>query len=894
MMFESPWWLLLVAAVVPFVIVVGVTGRRTAPRGQHRWSVIARVCVVILLVVALAGPLVQFGTATRAVLFLVDRSASISPGARAAQDAFIAEAMASAEPDQLTGVAVFGASLVVDAPLGQARSFAPIRTDVDGSVTDIATALLSAEALLPSAGSRRIVLLTDVTETRGRARVVAQKLAEADIAVDIVALETGTGPDAVMEEVDLPGTVRVGDHIEVTITVRSNFAGDAVLAVRVGDGAVDEIGVALTPGRNEIRYSYVVAETGTSRIRAEITSGVDTQQANNRGEGLSRVLGPARVVIVEGKAGEAEELTAAVEASGYEVDVVAGIPSAALLLEYDAVVLVNVSVPDVEAVDRLAAFVESLGRGLVVVGGDQAYGQGGYSQSALEELLPVRSDPDDLVRRQPVAQVFAIDTSGSMADCHCRNGVSLEGGVNKTDISRAGAELAIDALSPTDRIGVLAFGSSTDWVIPFGLKPSRAEAENALATLVPEGGTAIARGLEAALEELKGADEQLRHIVLFTDGWDPNEGELLPVAREIAESGVTLSVLGTGEGPGITLRRMAEIAGGRYYSGTDLDEVPEIFVEETLTVARSLAQEGSFLPLLNGASRLTRDLTAAPPLRGYVLTKAKVAAQVPLLVGREDPLLATWQRGLGRVTAWTSDATARWSADWVEWEPYAQFWGRIVGDVLPPGRETPPEVRVAAGFLEIRYEADGGSLAAVGTAIVRDPDGTTRTIQLQRTSDTVYEGRVRTSGEGAYWVSTSVVETDGDVIASASAGAIMAYPAEFAFREPDPTLAADLAGITGGRVDPTPDEVHDAAPASGTASRALWPWLTGLALALFLIDVTLRRLVLRTDQVGIEPGGPVSSPSGEPSQLGVPPAEAVDTEAPATETLSKLLDRKRR
>ena len=57
------------------------------------------------------------------------------------------------------------------------------------------------------------------------------------------------------------------------------------------------------------------------------------------------------------------------------------------------------------------------------------------------------SNPDDLVRRQPVAEILVIDSSGSMGACHCNMGAATEGGVVKTDIARAGAELAIEALT---------------------------------------------------------------------------------------------------------------------------------------------------------------------------------------------------------------------------------------------------------------------------------------------------------------------------------------------------------------------------------------------------------------------------------------------------------------
>ena len=165
------------------------------------------------------------------------------------------------------------------------------------------------------------------------------------------------------------------------------------------------------------------------------------------------------------------------------------------------------------------------------------------------------------MRRQKVAEVLVIDTSGSMGACHARGDNFIEGGINKTDISRAGAAAAIEALTGQDRVGVLAFSSGTDWAIPLGPKPDPTAAETALGTLIPQGDTEIATGLREALTELQGAAEDLRHIVLFTDGWDPNEANLLPIAGEIADSGITLSVVGTGEGAGTTLRRMATTKG---------------------------------------------------------------------------------------------------------------------------------------------------------------------------------------------------------------------------------------------------------------------------------------------------------------------------------------------
>ena len=896
MRFVNLWWLVLIPLVWAVVVLVSRLGTRTVPVRQHRWAVGVRLVVVSLLVLALSGPLLVRPVDTNAVFFVVDRSASIPSEARLAQDEYLNEALDGAAPGTVSGVLVFGAESRVDAPLRADRASSAIATVVDASATDLASALRAVGALLPSEGSRRVVVLTDSVPTVGDARLAAGELAERDIAVDVVRVETGRGADVLVEAIDLPPSVREGDTVTATIRVRSNVATSADLTVTGSSGVVIQVPADLEPGRNEVEVSIPAEESGVLVVEARVATDDDTRPENNTAEGLTRVLGPANVLLVEGRLGEAAQLADALAAGGVNVEISTAIPDEGALLRYDALLLVNVPAPDDPTAAAVASYVEDLGRGLVVVGGDQAFGMGGYGTSPLESVLPVRSNPEDLVRRQPVAEVLVIDTSGSMGACHCDGTTSAEGGVNKTDLSRAGASQAIGALEDTDLVGVVAVSSGVDWVIPLAPKPSEAATNEALGGLLADGNTEIANGLQAALDELSGVDDALRHIVLFTDGWDPNENGLLPLAREIADAGITLSVLGTGEGPGSTLQRMAAVGGGRYYPGTDLGSIPEIFVEETLTVSRNLIEEGVFAPILASRSQVTAELAAAPPLYGYVLTKPKGTASLPLLVGQDDPLLATWQRGLGRATAWTSDATTRWSADWTGWDGYVSFWGAVLRDVLPATLDIPPEVRVNEGTLEIGFDAGEIPLDASAVARVRRPDGELSLVPLQRTGASTFAGTADAPSPGAYWVSVTV-DGAGGTLMSASSGAISSYEEEFAFRDPDETLAGDLTEITGGRIDPPASEAFAPAPKVGGAETPVWPWLTTLAMVLFLVDVALRRLVFSAGDGEVwravvrHPTAPlpeVDPSTGEISQA--PPAGP----APEAETVGHLLRRKNR
>ena len=896
MTFSNPWLLLLIPVGVLLIWRVGSSGVRRVPRRQHRWSTIARSVAYSLLILAVAQPAVVGAVDDKTVFFLLDRSDSISSEVRAAQEALVNEALGFAGPSDRVGVGVFGAGLEVDTALTVGLNAIDIGAVSEGAATDIEVALRSAASLLPSEGSRRIVLLTDLVETSGNARTAARELSEAGIAVDVVGLDTARSADVLVESVRLPATVRAGDVATAEITLRSNQSGPATLVVDSGDGSPQRIVVDLVGGSQTIEAPVSVTSEGALSVTVDVDADFDNRDENNRAQGVSRVLGPASVAVVEGVGGEADALVAALVASGLTVKEMATVPDEGALLGFDAVVLVNIAKPDNATASRLAAYVEDLGRGLLVVGGDQSFGLGDYHETPLEAVLPVSSNPDDLIRRQPVAEVLVIDTSGSMGRCHCSNGQFNENGPDKTDISRAGAALAIDALSDSDTVGVLSFSSGYDWVIPLGQKPDASTVDEALGGLVADGDTEIGVALEAALAELEGVPNALRHIVLFTDGWDPNDANLVPISRRIADAGVTLSVLGTGEGPGTTLQRMADVGGGRFYPGTDLASVPEVFVEETLTVARNLATEGSFFPALRVPSDTTDLVTSTPPLFGYVLTKAKATASVNLEIGQADPLLATWQRGLGRVTAWTSDATARWAQGWVDWDGYVSFWGTAVREVLPAGRERPPEVYVEDGSVKIVSTTDDLGDAATAIARVRTPDGDVIAVPMVRSAAGTFVAETPATSPGAYWASVTVEDGSGGSITSGS-GAVSSYEEEFAFREPDPTLGGDIAGLTDGRIDPQIANMFDAAPALGRVELPVWPLLVLVALIAFLVDIALRRLVLIKGDADEWKRGLTTETQRERTRVTEVEAKRAESKEKSTasesETLQRLMRRKR-
>lgn len=63
-------------------------------------------------------------------------------------------------------------------------------------------------------------------------------------------------------------------------------------------------------------------------------------------------------------------------------------------MKFDAVILANVGIDELghEKTEILDNYVRSMGRGLLVTGGDNSYALGGYLGTRLEEMLPVDMD----------------------------------------------------------------------------------------------------------------------------------------------------------------------------------------------------------------------------------------------------------------------------------------------------------------------------------------------------------------------------------------------------------------------------------------------------------------------------------------------------------------------
>jgi Ca-activated chloride channel family protein len=845
--FTQPLALLLLLVLPAFWLIDRIS-RTHLPRQRRRLVLGVRIAIAALLILGLAGPRVIGRADEQAVAFLVDKSDSVTPPMQERQQAFLRDATSAMTDRDRATIIAFGAQSTVDRPLSTARPIAPITSVVDGGKTDIAGAIRLALATLPSTMARKIVILSDGNENTGKALEQARVAQAAGVPIQVVPLSQQSGPEVLVRQLETPAFVREGERFSATLTLEASQDTQARVLLLADGRLLASQNANLTQGSNNIVLPQEPLPPGFHLFSVQVEASADTYIQNNEGGSYTVVTGKPRVLLIESQAGETQYLAQALQSAGLEVEVrstqtaVIDLPT---LRGYESVVLANVpaadlSVPQMRAIN---SYVQNLGGGLVVVGGEQSYGVGRYNRTPLEEALPVRMDLRGRTLTASVALELVIDASGSMAGGP---------GSSKMDLAKEAAIRATELLSEQDQLGVISFDDTPRWVVPTAFLEDMQAVQAQIGSIAPGGGTAIFPALETAYNDIVTREAKVRHILLLTDGLSSG-GDYDRLTAQMAANNITLSTIAVGSDADFQLmQRLASLGKGRYFEGNDPFEVPQMIVKDTQEVARAAIVEEPFKPTQVGASPMLDgiDVSQMPPLLGYVSTTPKPTSQVLLVSNQVDPVLSEWQFGLGHVVAWTSDVKNRWAQDWLTWPEFSQFWSQVVKRTIPVPVDRNLQVQITPEGSTARVTVDSVSDDKAyqnflkTSATVVDPSNAQSQITLPQVAPGRYETHIPIGGEGAYFLNIMQSDANGTVVGARPAGFVVPYSQEYRDLRANPDLLGQLAGLTGGRVVEDPKSVFDRDRRVDGQPRELWPWLMMLAVLLFMFDVAARRLRL--------------------------------------------------
>jgi len=461
--FEQPVWLWILLALVPLVVIGAAWFSAMSP-ARRLSAVITRLVLFALIAAMLAGAASVQKTDHLAIVALVDVSGSVrrygtSLTAGSSEDAlahagainaareYLRRATLRRGPDDLVGIVAFdGRAAAVAVPTRGALDDRDLDIRIaDG--TNIADAIRLGRALIPPDASGRLLLFSDGNQTAGDALAAAAEAAGppgllalgASVPIDVAPLRYRLDQEVILESVDAPPAATAGATVNVRVVLSATAPSHGTLQLLRENTAVDLNGdqpgtgrrVSLKPGTNVEVVELHLDAGRVHRFKAiyepDVIAGPDgatrlsgdTTTENNRGETFTITPGTGSVLIADGSAmattaGAGATLANALRASGIEVTVAApeGIPADLLSLEsFDVVVLQNVpaeSIPP-RVQDQLVAYVRDLGGGLIMTGGPESFGAGGWRGTPIEPILPVRLDLPDKMLTPEIAIVFVLD-----------------------------------------------------------------------------------------------------------------------------------------------------------------------------------------------------------------------------------------------------------------------------------------------------------------------------------------------------------------------------------------------------------------------------------------------------------------------------------------------------
>lgn len=852
---------LLAFPVCAAAVILFCRFRRSRSR-KERISHLLRYVLLLLVSLALAGTGILTASPDRTAYLLLDLSASVDEEEtlRLANEALL---LSSPPISSNVGVIAFGADATVLRSPGQQTPLSEADLRLDRGASDLSGALQLASALLPEDVNGGIAVISDGVISGDQ-----NLLSAADgLPVNVLKTAPRGGPDAQVTSVSVPSSLYAGQKYTTLVSVHSDTAGPATLLLSRDRGEPETRSVTLRRGENTFAFDAVAAGAGVSTVEARILLPSDAVSANDAAAACVVVAGVPSVLLVEGQSGAGENLARMLEAAGMDVRTLpaAMLPSApASFLSVHAVALVNVDAAQLsdEQTSALSSAVRDMGVGLAVFGGDSSFALGGYRGSALEDILPVTVDVRNRLDLPTTALLLVIDKSGSM----------LEGeyGVTRLSLAREAACRALEVLSDRDQAGVIAFDDAAKWVVPLSPVSDVEAMQQAIATIRSGGGTAFYSPLQMAFTALQSANAVYRHVIFLTDGEAGDTG-YLDLVRRMANQGITVTTVAVGDGADYAvLSEMAEAGHGRMYAAGPFDSLPRIFTKETLLVSGAYVQSRSFVPLVSDASMT--DFPSFPVLDGYLATTEKPLATVSLVSDRQDPILAWWQCGAGRVAAWMSDVQGGWTSSFLSWSRAAEFFGGMLSFVLPD-RSAAGELSLSEDRLswdvsslageDAAAEADAWlSAAASASADLLRPDGSRETLLLSRVSASRFEAPADLSLPGAYAVRLSLLDAAGDVLKTVESGAVVGWTAEYDRRREDTGALERLAAESGGAVLSDPAGLFSFPDTAARRRSDLSPLLLALALLLFVFDVAQRRLDLfREKPHPAAPSGASEAPS---------------------------------
>lgn len=764
----------------------------------------------------------------------------------------------------------------------------------------------------------RVLVFTDGYATEPLAGL-AEKLARQGVELDYRLVRDPETTDYRVAALRTPSRSQLGEPFLIELEVRGTKDGKVPVAVMRNGQELKRAEVEVNLGTGILRFTDRLANAGVAHYEAIIQPAEDAHSGNNKHDAMIEISGGPRVLLLTSYLDD--PVAATLGRQGFTVETVTDLRGLrpGQLAGVKCVIFNNVPSFELPA-DFMRAmdfYVREQGGGLLMAGGKKSFGAGGYFESPLDPLLPVSMELKQEHRKLMVAMAIVMDRSGSM-------GMTVAGGFTKMSLADEGAANAIRFLGGQDYLTVFAVDSEAHEMIPLQqVGPNRAKMEDAVRRIESTGGGIyVFNGLDAAWSSLKKSPAGQRHIILFSDAADSEEpGNYKKLLDEVVKGSGTVSVIALGTRADVDAALLEDIAKrgkGRLFFTDKAEELPSIFSQETVAVARSafivdpVATQGA-----GGWFEISGQPLVWPgKVDGYNLSYLRDWASQALLTKDEynAPLVAFGQRGIGRTAAVSFALGGEHSEAVRAWDKYGDFlqtqvrW--LMGEQLPPG-------------IGLRHRVSGTTLTL---ELMHDPEWEPK-LQARPPRILLAHGARAEGAHELAWerlapghYQASVELPEGEMVRGAVqvggqaltfGPALVGTSAEWAFEEARVGELRQVSQASGGRELLELSQAWRSPPV--VRFTDLKGWLFTLALVLMLVEAFVTRTGWKLPKwafAGWKPAARTAAPSAEALahqrrlQTATPATQAAPvptgSEAPATpqaqapEAAPPAVDRQRR
>ena len=697
--FDNPLLLILLIPMLALVLIPYFIAIRKENKSGAAAIALSLHLVIVLLVVLAAAGMSNVTVITETELYvLADVSHSMSDKLDLV-DEYIERVEDELPRNSEMGVITFGKNYKLHTPLGERITSVKDNT-VNGSATDVVSALRYADSLFGDSSIKRIVLITDGMSTDRNATSelvrIVEDLKANDVYIDVVYVDSSLSEGAEeiqISSVDFNPSAYRGRESTADLLIESTYAANVIVQLHKNGEAYMSKTVELTPGYNVVNLELDTKEEGENDYSVSFVATGDSSEYNNALSFTQRVNGKLNVLLVTSSAND----KAAIEALYGDLATVDAYvkpeetkPSVSNpnpkpvsfnvpftvedLCKYDEIILSNV---DVESITNAEAFIASLdtvvsefGKSLITVGNNGLQNTESELATELGNMLPVKFGNSDA---DPKLYTLVIDSSRSMEFKNADFFV----------MAKLSATYLLGLLNEDDYFAIVTFSGEVYHLAQPQIA-SRENIDNALLTISKldvTQGTMIGSALKAAGDLIIPMSFSEKQVILVSDGMSFEGGEVLsddPIGEteRLRANNVTVSTLNTGNTDALgidTMKSIAAAGGGEYYfcqRSSDLEKLILGDVADDVTdteiigdIEVKVNKEND--AVLSGVDRLAN-------IGGYVYAKTKASAETVLTVDYkksgggiiEAPLYAYWSYGEGRVATLTTSIGGEWVGGW--------------------------------------------------------------------------------------------------------------------------------------------------------------------------------------------------------------------------------------